>query len=77
MPDRFVVRTVVLGLLGLGVLALGGIVACSLTGHGVPDVLQNIAVGALTALGAVLAKTNTEPAVVQNEPVEVTDTRHG
>lgn len=75
MTDRFVVRVVVLGLLALGVLALGGIVACALTAHGVPDVLQNIAVGALTALGAVLAKTNTEPqpVVVQNEPVAVTE----
>lgn len=75
MTDRFVVRVVVLGLLALGVLALAGITACALTGHSVPDVLQNIAVGALTALGAVLAKTSTEPqpVVVQNEPVAVTE----
>lgn len=35
-----------------------GIIALAMTAHAIPDVLQNIAVGALTALAGVLVPTS-------------------
>lgn len=60
MTDRFVVRTVVLGLLILGLVFAGGIVYLSQTGHdhGILDNLVAVVVGALSG---VLARTSSEP----------------
>lgn len=45
----------VIGVVGLAmVLAIGGIIALAFTGHPIPDVLQNIAIGSLTLLGGIL-----------------------
>lgn len=50
----------VCGLVGLVlVMAVGGIIALAATSHAIPDVLQNIAVGALTALVSLLVPTRT------------------
>lgn len=75
MTDRFTVRAVVIGLIVIVVAGLAGIIALTATGHSIPDVLQNVTVGALTSLGTLLAKTNTEvqPVHVVDQPVATTD----
>lgn len=45
---------------GVLVLGLAGIVGLSLTDHAIPDVLQNVTVGALTALVGLLVKPGAE-----------------
>jgi hypothetical protein len=52
-PIRLVISIVGLTLLG----ALTGIVVLALGTHPIPDVLQNVAVGALTALVSLLVPT--------------------
>ena len=39
-------------------VSLLGVITLAFNGKGIPDVLQNLAVGSLTALGALLAKTS-------------------
>lgn len=42
-------------IMGAALLAsIGGIIALSINGNPIPDVLQNIAVGSLTGLGGIL-----------------------
>ena len=55
-------RTALL-LLGAGfILSVLGIVALAATDHTIPDVLQNVAVGSMTAVGALLTRVNpTDP----------------
>lgn len=47
-------KLVILLIGGVLVLAVAGIIALAITSHSIPDVLQNIAVGALTGLGGIL-----------------------
>jgi hypothetical protein len=53
----------VIGVLGLVlILAVSGIIfLAAATTSSIPDVLQNIAVGALTALGALLVPSRSQP----------------
>lgn len=54
-------RTALL-LLGAGfLLAVIGIVVLAVTEHPIPDVLQNVAVGAMTAVGALLTRVDPRP----------------
>ena len=51
-------RTVII-FIGVALLAsLLGIIVLATEGHSIPDVLQNLAVGSLTALGALLVPTS-------------------
>lgn len=43
------------------IIAVAGIIVLAATDHAIPDVLQNVAVGALTAEGALLVPTRTPP----------------
>lgn len=47
-------RYVVLALTATLLLAVGGVIALAFNNQPIPDVLQNIAVGSLTALAGVL-----------------------
>lgn len=54
-PKSLTPFRLVVGFVGLTLLvATGGIIALAATGHPAPDVLQNIAVGALTGLVGLL-----------------------
>lgn len=54
MPTFTATRLVVALVGGLALVALVGIIALAWTGSPVPDVLQNIAIGALTGLVGLL-----------------------
>lgn len=69
----FNVRLVIFGLLTSLILSIVGIVSLSMTNHTVDDILKQIAIGSLTALAGILAKTTPDdpaPIVVQ-APAEV------
>lgn len=69
MTDRAVVRIVVGGL-ALSLLAcIIGAVTLAVTSQPVPDLIENIAIGSLTGLAGILARTGSEPMPVQ--PVTV------
>lgn len=54
----------VIGFVGLTLLvALGGIIVLAVTDHSTPDVLQNIAIGALTGLVGLLVPAGGREAV--------------
>ncbi len=63
MTDRFTVRMVVafLGVIALAALGLGGYLAA--VGREVPDFIIGTTAGSLSAIGALLAKTSSEPPV--------------
>ena len=73
MTDPKIIRAVVYGLVGLALTALVGIVALAGFARPIPDVLQNIAVGSMTAVAGILSKTSAEvtPVAIVDEPVEV------
>lgn len=81
MTDRKTVNYVVGGLAAGLLIAVVGIIALAMTDHVIPDILENLAIGALTALGAVLARTSssddvaTPVTVVNNasDPVPTTE----
>jgi hypothetical protein len=55
---------IVTSILGLVlVIAVVGIIYLATTDHTIPDVLQNIAVGSMTALGALLVPSRSNPSV--------------
>lgn len=55
-------RLVIGGLIGVLILAVSAIAFLAATGAQIPDVLQNVAVGALTALAGVLVRPRDSPA---------------
>lgn len=69
MPDRFVVRAVVVGLLVVGLAVILGAIALSIGNHSIPDSLWTLAGTAVGAVAGILSKTNTEPGPIQ--PVQV------
>lgn len=73
--DRTTIRIVTVSLAALAVASLAGIVFLSATSHPIPDVLQNVVIGAMSALAALLASTKSEPVAVEGapgaEPVQV------
>lgn len=77
MKNASTIRMVIVGLAGVLILGVLGIIVLAALEVAVPDVLSNIAVGALTALGAMLARgSETEDVRVVNdlvEPVPVED----
>lgn len=54
-------RMVIGGLIGVLILAVALIGYLAAVGSGIPDVLQNVAVGALTALAGVLVRPRDTP----------------
>lgn len=64
------------GLLGraltlLGALALlscAGVIALAMLEHPIPDVLQNLAVGSMTAVGALLARSGAGDSTAEQDP---------
>lgn len=60
-------------ILGAGfLLSIGGIIALAVRGQAVPDVLQNLAVGSMGMIGALLVQGGREPVtpaqVVERSP---------
>lgn len=63
---------------GLVALALGGligIITLAVLHVAIPDVLQNVTIGSMTALGGILSKTSTseddpQPVQVMNAPAD-------
>lgn len=58
-------KLVILLIGGVLLAAVGGIIALAITGHPIPDVLQNIAVGALTGLGGILVPASVSKPLTQ------------
>lgn len=59
MPDRFVVRAVVLGLLSIVLVVIVAATLLILDESGVPDALWGMGTVALGALAGILARTST------------------
>jgi hypothetical protein len=77
--DQQVVRDVVRSMAGVLFICVAGILALAWAGKGVPDVITNIASGALGSLGTLLASTRSSPERVvvanpANDPVPVDPT---
>ena len=85
MTDRKIVLAVVVTLGFLAVTSLVGIVMLAVLEKPVPDVLQNVGIGSMSAVAALLAKTSTsetQPVSVENPPsdpvmVETAPARRG
>lgn len=78
--DRTTIRLVTVSLAVLAVASLAGIVFLSATSHPIPDVLQNVVIGAMSALAALLASTKSEPLQVTappDQPVPVVEKAAG
>ena len=79
MKNASTIRLVIAGLAAVLVLCVIGIIVLAALEVAVPDVLSNIAVGSLTALGAMLARGGAEDVRVVNDdadPVPVIDPDH-
>ena len=71
MKNASTIRLVIFGLGAVLIIGVIGIIVLAALEVGVPDVLSNIAVGALTALGAMLARGDgTEDVRVVNDDAE-------
>lgn len=70
MKNASTIRLVICGLAAVLLLAVVGIIVLAALEVAVPDVLSNIAVGALTALGAMLARGGAEDVRVVNDDAE-------
>lgn len=71
MRNPSTIRMVIIGLAAVLILGVVGIIVLAALEVAVPDVLSNIAVGALTALGAMLARGDgVEDVHVVNSPAE-------
>ena len=71
MSKQSNLKLVILGLAIVLVLGVVGIIVLAALEVAVPDVLSNLAVGALTALGATLARSDeAEDVRVVNDPTE-------
>lgn len=58
-----------LGLLGaLALLSCAGVIGLAAIGRPVPDVLQNLAVGSMTAVGALLARSGNADSEAEDSP---------
>lgn len=58
-----------LTLLGaLALLSCAGVIALAVLEHPVPDVLQNLAVGSMTAVGALLARSGSGESAADEAP---------
>lgn len=71
MRNASTIRMVIAGLAGVLILGVLGVIVLAALEVDVPDVLSNVVVGALTALGAMLARGGeTEDVHIVNTPAE-------
>lgn len=57
----------------LALLSCSGVIALAMLEHPIPDVLQNLAVGSMTAVGALLARSGSSDSAA-DEPPERSET---
>lgn len=60
MTPRQAIVLVVRGLVGLTFAGLLGILVLAVLGKPIPDVLQNVTIGSMTAVAGILSKTSTD-----------------
>lgn len=71
MKNVSTIRMVIAGLAGVLILGVLGVIVLAALEVSVPDVLSNVVVGALTALGAMLARGDGSEAVhITNSPAD-------